>query len=407
MKITRVLQFPVIFIALTHAAGQGITDKVEAFKSLSGKAQVEKFFHDGFGPYFLFRQLGRLPGEMRSEQDILTTSSDPEINEALAIQARGDDHVKASYAIYLICRRARYIPGSEFPFKVANGNYVTYVNSRWVGSLTPFDPDFARVGGNAAAAVKEALNSPDSKLKNTALLYSGQLAHELDSLTIESIVQQWSDQFDRLPSPRDAFLAYSTDEGERFRCIERALAARGLEAAVLVSVRLSTETNPEKRLYEIELLLRVDQSSVRLRASTRGRDVIKIVRETIAGQKLPHYKSADERASFWQEVAGNFNDRFAYNCRLGFGSALAAMALEHYHGKDPSEVWREGGTICDPSLMREFVSYLTDFDPVWPSWVYPEAGGDDQLHPRFAEKVSRYDQVWKEFLSKRRGSAAN
>jgi hypothetical protein len=119
-------------------------------------------------------------------------------------------------------------------------------------------------------------------------------------------VQRWSDSFDRLPSPKWRSLSYSSEEGDRFKCFDSALAFRGLEGAIAIGRKLLEETNTEKRDKEIEALLHIDRSSGRLRDTARGREVITIVRNVIATQKLFFYETAAERASYRQRVEGEF-----------------------------------------------------------------------------------------------------
>jgi hypothetical protein len=49
--------------------------------------------------------------------------------------------------------------------------------------------------------------------------------------------------------------------------------------------------------------------------------------------------------------------------------------------------------------LRRFLAFLTQVDPLFPSWEFVFVGGlqDQMLHPRYKAKLARYYEQWKRF----------
>ena len=60
------------------------------------------------------------------------------------------------------------------------------------------------------------------------------------------------------------------------------------------------------------------------------------------------------------------------------------------------------------SEMQAVLTFLTDKDPFFPSWEFSYIGSENlqAFHPRFAVKMARIEEAWKEFEAGRAGTAS-
>src|SRR5258708_10943156 len=129
-----------------------------------------------------------------------------------------------------------------------------------------FFPFFERVGREAPEAFRAALRSHNSQLHFTAKLYGGELEREFLAMPAGDLAAGWRAEIAKLPEPIMAD-SDSTDTGELVRVLKRALAFKGLDAAMAISQILDQERKPWARDSEVELITFLDRAAARLRGS--------------------------------------------------------------------------------------------------------------------------------------------
>jgi hypothetical protein len=377
------------------------SERIRKFRTLSGPDQVRMLLHGTS----LFRRIFTV--DFEDEERLLAISADPTIDGALALEARQGNTGRAREAILVICERARFIPYSEFLIPQVFSGFASYGRD---GTMSPFAPDLDRVGKEAAEAVRAAIGSSNAELRATAKLYSGELERELASVPAGELARRWRLEIGRLPAPI-YYDSDSTERGELVRVLQRALASKGLEAAIAISSMLEKESKAWAREREVEMIDFLDSAAIRLRASPQGRDVIRVMKNALDTQSMsPALTQKEDRQQSWQySEARFFKDDVM--CSLDSWASFIARALDHIYG-DQLTVQRiyEGrslGKICIDDTMSKFISYLTEKDPTFPAWEFPStASWEDMFHPRFPAKIARYHQAWKEFVEAHPSSTA-
>jgi hypothetical protein len=352
---------------------------------MSGRDQVHTLLHETSG----FRKA--FTTDFQIEEEILVASADPVVDSSLAAEARRGDSGAAREAVFMICERARFVRAAEFPVKISLDGFVTGIRG---GLINPFFPDFNKVGKEAEDAVKAALESPDASLRTTANIYCGGLALELARVPANEIAARWRTKLGKLADPMFAD-SDSSETGELVRVLKQALAAKGLEGATAVSSLLEKENKPWAREREIEMIEFLDGAAVRLRGSQQGRDILHVVAKTVARKELKLNKTREAREEYWRSLQDIFlQDNYNYvGDSRDHWARFIALAFDQFYGEHVSVSIRG----ARPSFTRahEFVSYLTDIDPTFPSWEFPSTLSErDMFHPNFAAKIARYHAIW-------------
>jgi hypothetical protein len=295
----------------------------------------------------------------------------------------------------VLCLRLRFVPQSEFLIKEING--FSWSPAARPGRISPFAPDLRKLEPGASQALTEAIKSPNPKLRTTARLYSFALLDELSISSTMEVATRWRTEVDRV-RPCLSYSADSFDEPEQLLFLLRSsLAARGLEGAIAVSSLLKTETNPENREREIEMLRFLDTASVRLRGSIEGQQVIQIVEKAALTQDIRFcgrqpYKTEKLRQEYWATLEAQFR-KDEYSCSLDSWATLVALAMDQEYGTHFS-VETTSGQACGPKMLV-FLAQLTEVDPTFPAWQFPStATQDDMLNPRFLAKIRRYHEAF-------------
>jgi len=378
---------------LSSAAKQPVNRRLDKFRGLSGPDQVHMFFKEAFSKGWFWKQFTALPYDLRFEEEILVSSADPTINAPLTAEAMsGDNRPQASYAVYLICLRARFVPRSEFLIRGVVATYPWSEPEKTKGLISPFSPNWDRVGTEAKEAVMEALKSPNMARRAIAKLYSGELGKELGSVPTSELADRWRAAAAKLPHPT----LYQSDASETASVIGRALVYRGLDAAVAVSSMLAKENEPWAVEDEIGTIAGIDSSTVRLRASPQGRDAIATIERIFATRKKWFIQENDH---YREEYRQTLEDRFLkdeFDCNLNSALQMTALAFDQFYSEHMTYPSPYGGStrFCNRELMTKLISYLTETDPTFPSWEFPTGSYYDVLHPRFAAKMARYHEVW-------------
>ena len=383
-------------------AGNELQAQLQNFASLAGPQQVAVVFNERFhGRSLLFwrrsAEVWRTAADSRlyGEQEILIHSPDASINSALASEVKSSEVERARYAVFLLCLRARFVPHSDFLIKQVNG--FSWSPVARPGRISPFIPDLHKLGPLASQALTDAINSPNPKLRTTAKLYSFALLEDLSKLSTLEVATRWRKEVDRV---RPCF-SYSPDDfdepAQLIFLLRTSLSARGLDGAIAISSLLKTETNPEDREREIEMLRFLDAASVRLRGSIEGQQVIQTVEKAALSQDIRFcgrrpYKTEALRQEYWGTLKAQFQ-KDEYSCSLDSWATLVALALDQQYGTHFT-VATSSGKVCGRQLLV-FFTYLTDLDPAFPAWESPSTGTqDDMLSPRFLAKIRRYHEAF-------------
>jgi len=330
--------------------------------------------------------------EFGIEEEVLVASTDPTVDSSLAAEARHGNTGTKREAVFILCERARFFRSSEFPLKVPLDGFVTGIQG---GLINPFLADFDRIGKEPSEAVREALNSSEAELRTTANVYCGGLEQELASMSANELVAKWRAELGKLPDP--VFTdSDSSETGELVRVLKRVLAGRGLESATAMSLLLEKETKPWARENEIQIIEFLDGAAVRLRGSKQGRDVIQIVERTLANKQLNIYKNAKERQEYWTLLQDSFfKDEYTNygGTARDHWARLIGLAFDQYYGEHV--LISHVNQIPSFTRANEFMTYLTNVDPSFPSWEFASTlSEEDMFHPRFAAKMARYHAIW-------------
>jgi hypothetical protein len=381
-----------------------LVQQLQAFKSLPGSEQVAVVFRSRFHERSMlfwkrssevFRT--EADAQLSFEQDILVASADPAIDGALETEIEGYDPERARYAVFLLCLRTRFVPRSEFFIKQIVGQFSSGERE---GSISPFRPDLAKLDTKARLAINNALASPNARLRNSTKIYTFALLEELSSIPTNELAKEWRVAIGKVPAClHDRSVAYSDDE-QVIPIFRIALASRGLETAVAVSMLLKNERNPEALGEEIQMVRFLDSAAVRLRGSEDGRQVIQAVKDAVLTHTLQYCwmrydKTEREREEAWAQLEGQFfRDRV--ECGLSSWATLIALALDQEYGDQMSVPagFEPKSRTCGPK-MQVFLTRLTDLDPTFPAWQFPSTSTpDDMLHPAFASKIRLYHDAW-------------
>jgi hypothetical protein len=361
------------------------SERIQNFRKLGGPDQVHALLR---GTSWFQRAFTT---DFQDEERILVTSRDSAINGALAQELKRGDVGVAREAVFVICERARFVHPDEFPIKYSpTACFLASQN----GMVSPFYPDFDKVGKDARDSVRDALHSPDGQLRSTAKIYCGELEQELKLLPPGEVAARWRDEIRKLHDPLFAEID-SSEEGELVRVLRRVLASQGLEAAAAMSELLDKETKPWARELEIEMIEFLDGAAVRLRGSQRGREVIQVVEKTLSNKELKWTRTKEQRLRYWKTLEkAFFEDEYSQGgTARDHWATLIGMAFDQRYGERVCV----GTDHRRPSFLRikEFIAYLTETDPTFPSWEFPSTLSEaDMLHPKFSAKLARYHEAW-------------
>lgn len=333
------VRYTVLVVLMMHCAFGSCTEtdldpKLEKFKSLPGPEQVAVVFQERFhGRSLLFWKrssevwLTAADARFSFEQDIVIASDDPRINDTLVKEAVGNDVERTRYATFLLCLRARFVPHSDFLIQ----QVVSGLGAR-EGLVSPFAPDLSRLDQSARVTIYNAQTSPNSRLRNSARIYSFALLEDLSSVPTKTLVEQWRAASRKVPACfHDRPTAYSDTE-QSLSLLKAALASRGLEAAIAVSSLLKNERNAETRGEEIEVVRFIDATVIRLRSSPEGRATMKAVKEAVLSHPLQYCwmrlnETEEDRQKYWLELEDQFLREY-----MPAWTTLVAIALDQLYG---------------------------------------------------------------------------
>ena len=141
----------------------------------------------------------------------------------------------------------------------------------------------------------------------------------------------------------------------------------------------------------------LDGAAVRLRGSQQGKEVIQIVKRTLANKQVWPYRTKEERERDWELLQDVFfkDDYRSGGTARDHWATLIGLAFDQYYGEHVLVSENEGSRRPSFSRANEFVTYLTKIDPTFPSWEFASTlSEEDMFHPRFAAKIARYHAVW-------------
>jgi hypothetical protein len=361
------------------------SERLARFKNLDGPSKVATFFRETFG---FFKESDPL---IPFERNVLITSPDPSINDALIAQAKQPDSTKARYAIFLLSMRLRFVPQKELPLKHAAPDYLG--GDDVPGILMPFAPNLDRFGSSVAEMLRSAMQSPDRRMQEFAKLYSGATEQELSALATKELVALWHKEISELSRPPYARYDAFSERAYRLQVLKRLVVAHGLDSATAVGRLLESESKPVAREQEIDMLRSIDAGSVRLRGSEEGRRLITIVERVLRTKPLWGYRSEIDRLTLWREIERQvLKDEFMCNYK-SWGNMLA-LAFEQLHGDGSLIPAHTSSQMCNSKRVSDLIGKLTALDPAFPSWEFASTGTeDDMLHPQFRRKIARYHEA--------------
>lgn len=328
---------------------------------------------------------------------------------------RGDSYHRV-YALKILCDMDRFMPADELPLpELAGSIYVKALNLK--GRLDPFMVvDGRRIGREGYEAVKWAAEQTENNdLRLHAREFSGLFEQELRQLSLEELVTRWRQSVVK----SKGILGADIDAYNRLRSTEAILIEEAPESIPPLLALLDNDSDAYVREEAVTVLAMIDTYRMRLRSKLVGREAIESIHRALErGNLKPVFTAREAREKAWRELSARF---FNDEVEIHHGSwwAVIALAFEKFYGVKATEQYNttpEIHLIEAAPEMRQFVAYLTEVDPFFPSWEYTYVGpaADGTLHARFREKVARYYEHWKRFkaagddahATDRRGSGA-
>lgn len=307
------------------------------------------------------------------------------------------------HALKLLCDMDRFVSTEQLPSPLD-----VFQNKQVNGMLNAFMlVDGRRIGSEAFGIVKWAAEqNEDADLRFYARKYSGLLDKDLVNLSLPEALKQW----------REAVIECQGREGSGSRAssmmyhLEKILIARAPESLPALTDMLEHDSNSYTREQAIGVIEAIDNRRVRLRGIEQGRRAIEAVRLAIArGELKPTYVKKQWRTYLWENLEAQFmRDYWFVHDEQNQGISQAW----DFYANSLDEIFKTGTTIFpvkQPDMrptIRQFVTYLTELDPYYPSWEYIDFGPpwDGLCHPRFQQKMMRYDEAWKRFTAAQRNS---
>lgn len=301
------------------------------------------------------------------------------------------------YALKLLCDMDSFVPVEKLPLArdIYQTEQVAGINNAFMVV------DGRRIGAAAYAVVKWATEqTEDDELRFYARDYSGLLAQEYAKLTLPEVVRQW----------REAVVKCQGREGLGLQdCsmeyyLGEPLIVRAPASLPALTEMIEHDPNGYVREMAIILVRNIDNKAVRLRRIEEGRAAIAAVYRSLEkGGLKPAYTKKEWRKWLKEELTAQFErDYWAVHDELHGGVSneweFYANALHTLFGTATQlpaygtrpEVWAE---------FRRFITYLTNVDPYFPSWVYAHPGmaWEGLCHPQFRAKLTRYYEAWQRF----------
>jgi hypothetical protein len=297
-------------------------------------------------------------------------------------------------AMRVLCDMDRFVPAEELPLPHP---YVYIRPLNWGGQVSRYLPVTGRRIGQEGyeTLLWAAEQDRDKELRFHARHLLGLLARDLNSLTLEEKVERWASAIHK--NRGDYGGVHAPDEYIVATELRTQLIELAPDSLPLLIKVVETSSSKYVRDAVVGLLGEIDLYRLRLRSSPAGRQAIQIVKKTLEEGNLPTFRTNGIAEKEWERFSGQVleDDWHTYP---GSHLALLAEAFDAFYGEHISQRGAIPSLLSAPKEMKQFVTYLTEVDPSFPSWEYchPYSSGEI-THPRFKAKVARYYGEWKRF----------
>jgi hypothetical protein len=274
--------------------------------------------------------------------------------------------------------------------------YVESLNI--AGRLNPFMiVDGRRIGKEGYEVVRWAAEQTKNKdLRFHARQYSGLLEQDLRNLSLDEQIKQWRDAVVK----SKGVLGRDMDAYNLSYILKGVLVARAPESIPPLTNILDGDPNGYVREEALTVIASIDMFRMRLRGTAIGREAIEAVRRAVEkGGLKPVNITRQEREDHWKWFSTLvFDDEVPF---LGGSEWIGiSIAFEVLYGVKVTRRYNTTPKIQVINVipeMRQFVTYLTQVDPFFPSWEYTYFGNDGVMHPHYKQKIARYYEQWKRF----------
>lgn len=353
----------------------------------------------------------RLPPEERVRLWLKTTDWDFDIHNALVVAGldtvpllaklvHQDDKGVRKRALKLLCAMDRFVPDEELPLPEAGG--MVYVKPLKKGGRYNYFMlvDGRRIGKTGLDAVLWAAEqTKHDDLRFHARYSAGLLEGDLRKLSLKEQLSAWRKAV--IDSKGSLGLFGNFRAHATMNKLELLLTEQALDSIPALVEMLERDASPYVREEAIEVLAKIDSHRMRLRTSELGRQAIDAIHRALErGGLKPDLEKREYREDTWKQLSAEFfNDEFMLHD--GSNWAITALAFEQFYGEQTTKRYYTVQELIEAKPeIRQFVTYLTQVDPYFPSWEYVYVSSlsqDEVLHPRFKAKMARYHEYWKRF----------
>jgi len=366
---------------------------LDKFRSLPPEARIDIWKQSNDDKYrgsIAFRIADRI-------QDLLIIEGTDTVPRLAAIvRDRDQRYFYRFWAVRILADMDRYIPAADLPKGAVATLVINELNIR--GAVDPFlQVTGRRIGDEGRKSLEWAAKEADDKwLQFFARDALGLEKQELEGSTIDEQVGRWRDlvsQAKRTEGRPESFLRET---------LGRLIVERAPDSLSVLVDLLNNDKDRQVKTAVVGLIRAVDAYRFRLRKTDLGRSTIEAVHKAvIRGEVKVECPQCGTPASTWAELSNQFNnDDFGLN--PGTLGAHYAQMLHVLYGENTIKVVQVGTSIRQEWAIPEFtafIAFLTDKDPFFPSWEYSYSGPSysEAFHPRFADKMARIEDAWKQY----------
>lgn len=308
------------------------------------------------------------------------------------------------WAMSILFDMDRYIPEDSLP----RGAYlVLFVKQLNVGGTV--DPFLSitgkRIGTEGLAALEWAANEADDKeLKFFARLKMGLVEQELNALPLDDLFRRWRDGVRKCTGAGGRPEDFVTTE------INNQVIERMPESLAPIIEILNNDRDECVQRNSVAVLKETDLFKVRLRGLGLGRQAIEAVQQAFVQHRIKREcDKCESPEEIWAKLSAQFyKDDFGF-CPDCPGSYYAEM-LHTLYGENTITIDYAGDIKREWAIpgFNAFITFLTNKDPLFPSWEYTHLGWDstEAFHPGYLAKMSRIEEAWKQFQAERHVSPA-
>ncbi|MFI5069970.1 MAG: hypothetical protein ACHP8A_03675 [Terriglobales bacterium] len=306
----------------------------------------------------------------------------------------------------ILANMDRYVPEEGLPKGAVVTLGVDELKLR--GTIDPFlQITGRRIGDQGRQTLQWAANGADDKwLRFVARDDLGLVKEELNGLSIDEQVRRWRDAIAQAKGTAGKPESFVGD------ILGRSIVERAPDSLTPLIESLNHDKDGVVRRAIVGLIREIDAYRFRLRRTDLGRSAIEAVHKAVVGGAVKlDCPKCDTPAQAWAEISRQF---FKDDFGLSPGSlgAYYAQMLHTLYGENTIRVAEVGSVIKQEWATPEFtdfITYLTDKDPFFPSWEYTFFGPSysEAFHPQFQAKMARIEDAWKQFKAGQLTSSKN